>query len=237
MSMQDASPSGLASASEAKRRYTIVPLHNAGEALSDMLVNLWAGKSTQEAHDILAAPDVLVTSKSDKEKQLHKIKQLNETIKQEVGMHATRESALQALAHAIASKDAQAITAALPAAEQAGLAPANLELGRKALAAAHAGHGERQKVLSAFAEAQRLASEAFDRAQQLANNSGNEVNLSSNGSVLTVTVRTESDDKSESLELKKACIKHMIHLATPPPAAVAGTGMAVARARAAAATG
>ena len=34
--------------------------------------------------------------------------------------------------------------------------------------AADAAHGERQKVLGAFAEAQLVASEAFDRAQQLA---------------------------------------------------------------------
>jgi len=216
MSMQDASPLGLASASEAKRRYTIVPLHNAGESLSGMLVELWAGKSTQEAHDVLAMPDVLVTNQSDKEKQLPKIKQLNETTKQQLRMHATRESALQALAQAVASKDAQVITATLPEAENAGLAPANLELGRRALAAAHAAHGERQKALGAFAEAQRLASEAFDRAQQLAKDTATDVNLRSNRSVLTVTVRTESDGKSESVELTKACLEHMVRLVAPP---------------------
>ena len=216
MSMQDASPSGLASATEAKRRYTIVPLHNAGESLSGMLVELWAGKSTQEAHDVLAMPDVLVTNQGDKLQQLPKIKLLNETIKQELGMHATRESALQALANAIGSKDSQVITAALPAAERAGLAPANLELGRKALAAAHAAHGERQKVLGAFSEAQLVASEAFDRAQQLAKDTAIDVNLRSNRSVLTVTVRTESDGKSESVELTKACLEHMVRLVAPP---------------------
>ena len=212
MSMQDASDLGLATASEAKRRYTIAPLHNAGASLSEMLTSMWAGKSTQEAHDILAMPDVLVTNQGDKIKQLPKIKLLNETIKQELGMHATRESALQALAHAVAAKDPGALTTALSAAEAAGLAPANLETGRNALAAAHAAHRVRQKVLDAFSEAQRVASEAFDRAQQLAKDTGTEVRLSSNGSTLTVTVLTESDGKLESLELKKACLEHMTRL-------------------------
>ena len=49
-------------------RYTIVPLHNANATLSKMLTELWAGKSAQEAHDILAAPDVQVTNESDKER-------------------------------------------------------------------------------------------------------------------------------------------------------------------------
>ena len=61
-------------------------------------------------------------------------------------------------------------------------------------------------------EAQRVASEAFDRAQQLAKDTGTEVRLSSNGSTLTVTVLTESDGKLESLELKKACLEHMTRL-------------------------
>ena len=47
-----------------------------------------------------------------------------------------------------------------------------------------------------------MASEAFDRAQQLAKDTGAEVKLSSNGSTLTVTVFTEPDGKLESLELK-----------------------------------
>ena len=210
MSMQDASTSGLATASEAKRRYTIVPLHNADASLSDMLIKLWAGKSTQEAHGVLERPDVLVTNQSDKERQLPKVLKLNDTIKQELGVHATRESALHALAHAVAAKDTGALTAALPAAEKAGLAPANLESGRKALAAAHGAHGERQKVLNAFSEAQLVASEAFGRAQQLAKDTENEVNLSSDGSTYTVTVLTPSDGKLESLQLKKACLEHML---------------------------
>ena len=157
-------------------------------------------------------PDVLVTNQGDKLRQLPKIKLLNETIKQELAVNATHESALRVLAHAIAAKDAGALTTALSAAEKADLASANLETGRNALAAANGAHGERQKVLNAFSEAQRVASEAFDRAQQLAKDTGAEVKLSSNGSTYTVTVLTQSDGKLESLELKKACLEHMVCL-------------------------
>ena len=88
MSMQDASTAGLATASEEKQRYTIVPLHNASAKVSETLIDMWAGKSAQEAHDILAQPDVLVTNQSDKERQLPKILKLNETIKQTLEVHA-----------------------------------------------------------------------------------------------------------------------------------------------------
>ena len=66
--MQDASTAGLATAPADKCRYTIVPLHNANTMLSKMLIEMWTGKSAQEAHNILAAPDVLVTNESDKER-------------------------------------------------------------------------------------------------------------------------------------------------------------------------
>ena len=55
LSMQDSSPSGLVTATTGeRRRYTIVPLHNASAAIASALVEMWAGKSTQEAHDVLA---------------------------------------------------------------------------------------------------------------------------------------------------------------------------------------
>ena len=210
MSMQDASTSGLATASEGRRRYTIVPLHNASAKVSETLVDMWAGKSAQEAHDILAQPDVLVTNQSDKERQLPKVLKLNETIKKALEAHAKREAALQQLARAMAAKDASAITAALPAAEAAEVAPANLQTAREALAGAHLAHGERRQVLDAFTDAQRAASEAFDRAQQLAKDKGVEVRLSSSGSTLNVTVKTPSDGKSDSLDMDKVWLEHMV---------------------------
>ena len=195
MSMQEASISGLVTASEEKRRYTIVPLHNASAKVSETLIDMWTDKTAQEAHNILALPDVLVTNQSDKERQLPKILKLNETIKQTLEVHTGRESALQQLARAMEAKDASTLTAALSVAEKADVAPANLQKGREALAALQAASGDRQQVLDAFTE-------AFDRAQQLAKDKGVEVKLSSSGNILNVTVETESDGKSDSLDLK-----------------------------------
>ena len=195
MSMQEASVSGLATASEEKRRYTIVPLHNASAKVSETLIYMWTDKTAQEAHNILALPDVLVTNQSDKERQLPKILKLNETIKQTLEVHSGCESALQQLARAMVAKDASTLTAALSVAEKADVAPANLQKGREALAAVQAAPGDRQQVLDAFTE-------AFDRAQQLAEDKGVEVKLSSSGNILNVTVETKSDGKSDSVDLK-----------------------------------
>ena len=189
MSMQDASTSGLATASEEKRRYTIVPLHNASAKVSETLIDMWTGKSAQEAHDILAQPDVLVTNQSDKERQLPKILKLNETIKQTLEVHTERESALQQLARAMVAKDASTLTAALLVAEKADVAPANLQKGREALAAIQSAPGDRQEVLDAFTKAQRVAHEAFE----LAKDKGVEVKFSNSRFTLNVTAETESD--------------------------------------------
>jgi len=89
---------------------------------------------------------------------------------------------------------------------------ANLQTGREALATAQSARAQRQKVLDAFTEAQRVASEAFDRAQQLAKDKGVEVKLSSSGSTLNVTVKTKSDGKSDSLDLNKACLEHVVQV-------------------------
>ena len=210
MSMQDASTSGIATASEEKRRYTIVPLHNASAKVSETLIDMWIGKGAQEAHDILAQPDVLVTNQSDKERQLPKILKLNETIKQTLEVHTERESALQQLASAMVAKDASTLTTALSVAEKADVAPANLQKGREALAAIQSAPGDRQEVLDAFTEAQRVAREAFDRAQQFARDKGVEVKLGSSGSTQNVTVETEADGKSDSLDLQNVWREHMV---------------------------
>ena len=204
LSMQDASTAGLATASAEKSRYTIVPLHNANATLSKMLTELWAGKSAQEAHDILAAPDVQVTNESDKKTQLPKILKLNETIKQTLEAHNARDAALQRVGRAISEKDASALTAALSAAEKAGVAPSSLETGRKMQTSFQAAGSERQQVLDAFTEAQRVAKEAFERAQQLAKDKGVNVELKSNDSskhILDVTVSTNVDGRSDSVTL------------------------------------
>jgi len=211
MSMQDASASGLTTASEEKLRYTIVPLHNASAKVTETLVDMWAGKSAHEAHGILARPDVLVTNQGDKDKQLPKILKLDETVQQALTAHAGRESALAQVARAMAAKDMGALTAALSVAEKAGVAPANLQKGREALAATEAARGQRQLVLDAFAEAQRVSSEAFGRAEALAKDSGIGLSVSShNGSTLRVTARTESDGKADSLNLDNVWFERML---------------------------
>ena len=84
----------MVTASE-KRRFTVKPLHNANDMLSDFLVKMWAGKSAQEAHDILAKPDVDVTNQKDKEQQLPKILKLSETVRQMIRKNDDREAMLQ----------------------------------------------------------------------------------------------------------------------------------------------
>ena len=65
-------------------------------------------------------------------------------------------------------------------------------------------------MLDSFGEAQRVASQAFDRAQQLAKDKGVEVKLSSAGGTLSVTVQTKSDGKSDSVDLNKVWLEHLI---------------------------
>mmetsp|Transcript_24433 Transcript_24433/g.77427 ORF Transcript_24433/g.77427 Transcript_24433/m.77427 type:complete len:469 (+) Transcript_24433:462-1868(+) len=46
-----------ATVSEDTRRYTIVPLHNAGSSMVSALVDMWAGKNAQEAHEAIRPVD------------------------------------------------------------------------------------------------------------------------------------------------------------------------------------
>ena len=87
------------------------------------LVEMWQNKSAQEAHDILAKPDVEVTNKSDKDEVLPIVVRLNETIKQKLGEHEQCEAALKQLARAMASRNLKSIDGALAIAKQAGVAP------------------------------------------------------------------------------------------------------------------
>ena len=43
---------------------------------------MWAGKSVEEAHDVLVKPDVIVTNQSDKDEQLAKIDRLDDAVKE-----------------------------------------------------------------------------------------------------------------------------------------------------------
>ena len=42
---------------------------------------MWAQRSPQEAHDLLASPDVTVTNQKDKEQQLGKLQSLTEEVR------------------------------------------------------------------------------------------------------------------------------------------------------------
>ena len=62
LSMQEASQGGLLGAPEAQRRLTVASVHGANQALmAATLVDMWGTRSPEEAREVLAAPDVLVT--------------------------------------------------------------------------------------------------------------------------------------------------------------------------------
>lgn len=66
LSMQEASQGGLLGAPEAQRRLTVASVHGANQALmAATLVDMWGTRSPEEAREVLAAPDVLVTKQSD----------------------------------------------------------------------------------------------------------------------------------------------------------------------------
>lgn len=61
-------------------------------------------------------------------------------------MHDKQDTALRQLARAMAAKDVDTLTAALAVAGEAGVAPANLQKGRDALATATQAATHRQQV-------------------------------------------------------------------------------------------
>ena len=84
LSFQKCTPYGIQPASEAERRFEIVPIHAAavaGTETANTLIAAWAGRTPQEAHDYLSKPDVRVTNQKDKEGQLQKLRKLDEEVK------------------------------------------------------------------------------------------------------------------------------------------------------------
>ena len=59
-------------------RVTITTLHGLHALQGDVLLHEWSNKTPEEAHEILAGQDVIVTNQSDKDIQLAKLKVLNE---------------------------------------------------------------------------------------------------------------------------------------------------------------
>jgi hypothetical protein len=80
LSMQEPGPSGLSPASAEARRRTIAPIYNASDSIQNVVVEMWSGRTPEQAFNILSSPDVSVTNQADKEVQLPKIRMLNERV-------------------------------------------------------------------------------------------------------------------------------------------------------------
>ena len=79
--MQQPTASGLRPASEAARRWTIVPIYNASEMFARSLEDMWAKRTPAQAFEVLSQPDVTVTNASDKVVQLEKLIKLDTRVR------------------------------------------------------------------------------------------------------------------------------------------------------------
>ena len=61
-------------------RCTIVPTLNASMAVADELSQMWSQRTPQEAHDVLALPDVTVTNQKDKVFFLPKLLEMSDEV-------------------------------------------------------------------------------------------------------------------------------------------------------------
>lgn len=81
LSLQMPTPLGLVPATLEFQRHTIVPIHNADDAIRAKLFDMWADKSPEDATAVLSRPDIQVTNQSDKLGQIPKLLALNENVK------------------------------------------------------------------------------------------------------------------------------------------------------------
>ena len=110
LSMQHATLHGLKSAVRTPNaRHTIVCIKKAAEQekmYDHIMIEKWANKTPEEAHDFLAKADVTVTNASDKKGQLPKIAKLSETVRR--AFEAVAESMLRQVEAGVAgARDAQ----------------------------------------------------------------------------------------------------------------------------------
>lgn len=114
--MMRATSRGLVAAAEGERRCRIQCIHNAMESAAAMLLEMWASKTAQEAHDILRKPDVTVTNAKDKEIQLPKILKIDHKVRQLALPPTPRLSASEAglTANVLAAEHAASLPVALP---------------------------------------------------------------------------------------------------------------------------
>ena len=79
--MQQPTPEGLRPATEGERRWLIVPIYNATEAIGHALEQMWATRTPLQAIEVLRQPDVTVTNESDKLIQLEKLEGLDRRVR------------------------------------------------------------------------------------------------------------------------------------------------------------
>jgi hypothetical protein len=82
LSMQLVTPEGVQAAPGEHRRCTILPLYNVDADQVESLRKMWAGRTPQQAFEMLSKPDVTVTNQSDKEAQLPKILKFNDFVRE-----------------------------------------------------------------------------------------------------------------------------------------------------------
>ena len=78
----------------------IVPIYNANRIIADYLKAMWANKKPQQAHDLLAHPDITVTNQGDKDEQLPKIQNLANEVYEVITGVAVEEGSVEAAAPA-----------------------------------------------------------------------------------------------------------------------------------------
>ena len=93
---------GSLSSSEerSEERCVIVPIYNANWIIADYLKAMWANKKPQQAHDLLANPDITVTNQGDKVQQLPKIQNLANEVYEVITGVAMEEGSVEAAAPA-----------------------------------------------------------------------------------------------------------------------------------------
>ena len=80
LACQETSVEGLHGAPRERQRLEVHCIHGATKGLEEHLFTTWAERKLADAKATLAAPDVMVTNKSDKDVQLRKLEELNEAV-------------------------------------------------------------------------------------------------------------------------------------------------------------
>ena len=86
LSFRKVTASGLGPTPLTERRDAIICIHNADPEFDPpKLRKMWGDRTVDEAHEVLARPDVTVMNQKDKDVQLPKLQRLNEFAKRALG--------------------------------------------------------------------------------------------------------------------------------------------------------